>query len=72
MKKILDIFGFTYYKCKNGIIKKVCNFEFDFTKTPFPKSQVISKEEFNSFCSKWGIVIKSPPKRKRFKLNICL
>jgi hypothetical protein len=70
MKKILDVFGFSYYKAKGDMIKKVCNFDdFDFSKTPFPKVQLIPKTEFNTFCSKWGIEIKSPPKKKKFILN---
>ena len=58
-KKILDVFGFSYYKNNDGTIQKVCNFDdFDFTKTPFPKSQAFSRVEFDKFCKEIDIAIK--------------
>ena len=58
-KKILDVFGFSYYRNKDNTIQKVCNFDdFDFSITPFPESQNISEAEFNDFCNSWSIKIK--------------
>ena len=57
--KILDVFGFSYYRNKDNTIQKICNFDdFDFTKTPFTQSQDISEEDFNNFCKLWDIKIK--------------
>ena len=58
-KKILDVFGFSYYRNKDNTIQKVCNFDdFDFSKTPFSQSQSISEADFNSFCKLWDIKVK--------------
>jgi hypothetical protein len=58
-KKILDVFGFSYYSNEDGTIQKICNFDdFDFSKTPFPKSQRINKNDFDNFCNGWNIKIK--------------